>query len=48
MEKLRDRLLTMHTPRAWLAFGGVVLLFALVIPGLNAWTAPDSALHVPE
>jgi urea transport system permease protein len=48
MEKLRDRLLTMHTPRGWLAFGAVLLSFALVIPGLNAWTPPDSALHVPE
>jgi urea transport system permease protein len=48
MEKLRDRLLTMHTPRGWLAFGGVMLLLGLVIPGLNAWTSPGSALHVPE
>jgi urea transport system permease protein len=48
MQKLRDRLLSMHSPRGWLAFGGVFLLIALLVPALNAWTAPDSALHVPE
>jgi urea transport system permease protein len=48
MQKLRERLLAMHSPRGWLAFGGVFLLLALLIPGLNAWTAPGSALHVPE
>jgi urea transport system permease protein len=48
MQKLRERLLSMHSPRGWLAFGGVFLLFALIIPGLNTWTTPDSPLHVPE
>src|SRR5512139_787886 len=46
--RARARLLTMHSPRAWLACAGVFLLLALVVPGLNAWTAPGSALHVPE
>jgi urea transport system permease protein len=48
MQNLRERLLSMHSPRGWLAFGGVFLLIALLIPGLNAWTEPSSALHVPE
>jgi urea transport system permease protein len=48
MQKLRERLLSMHSPRGWLAFGGVFLLIALLLPALNAWTEPSSALHVPE
>ena len=47
-QKLRARLLAMHSLRAWLACAGVFLLFAVAVPGLNAWTAPGSALHVPE
>ena len=48
MQQLRDRLLAIHSPRAWLSFGAVILALAVVLPGLHAWTSPDSALHVPE
>lgn len=48
MQALRDRLLTMHSRRGWLAFGGLLLFILVVIPGLHTWTAPDSPVHVPE
>jgi urea transport system permease protein len=48
MQQLRDRLLAIHSPRAWLTFGVVMLALAVVLPGLHVWTSPDSALHVPE
>jgi len=48
MQQLRDRLLAIHSPRAWLSFGAVILALAVVLPGLHVWTSPDSALHVPE
>ena len=48
MEKLRQRLQAIHSSRAWLALGLVALLLCIVLPGLNAWTSPGSALHVPE
>jgi len=48
MTQLRDRLLTMHSPRAWLAFGGLLIAVAVLLPGLNAWVPVGSPLHVPE
>jgi urea transport system permease protein len=44
---LRDRLLELHAPRAWAVVGGLALLFAVLIPALNALPA-SSALHVSD
>jgi urea transport system permease protein len=38
----------MHSPRGWLAFGGLLLAVAVLLPGLNAWVPVGSPLHVPE
>jgi urea transport system permease protein len=38
----------MHSPRGWLAFGGLLFAVALLLPGLNAWVPVGSPLHVPE
>jgi urea transport system permease protein len=48
MQHLRQRLGAIHSPRAWLVLGLVFLVLCVLLPGLNAWTSPASALHVPE
>jgi urea transport system permease protein len=48
MQKLRQHLQAIHSPRGWLALGLVFLTLCIVLPGLNAWTPPGSMLHVPE
>jgi urea transport system permease protein len=48
MTHLRERLLAIHSPRGWLAFGGLLLAIAVLLPSLNAWVPVGSPLHVPE
>jgi urea transport system permease protein len=48
MTQLRERLLAIHSPRGWLAFGGLLFAIAVLLPALNAWVPVGSALHVPE
>ena len=39
---------TLHSRRGWLTLAAVFTVLCVLLPGLHAWTAPDSALHVPE
>ena len=48
MTQLRERLLAIHSPRGWLAFGALLFAVAVLLPGLNAWVPAGSPLHVPE
>lgn len=48
MQNLRQRLGAIHSSRGWLVLGLVFLVLCLLLPGLNAWTSPSSAFHVPE
>jgi urea transport system permease protein len=43
-----SQLQTLHSRRGWLTLGAVFAVLCVVLPGLHAWTAPDSTLHVPE
>jgi len=38
----------LHTRRGWIVLGVVFALLCGLLPALHAWTAPGSALHVPE
>jgi urea transport system permease protein len=48
MQAALRHLRSLHSLRGWIALGSVFLLFCAVLPALHAWTAPSSALHVPE
>jgi urea transport system permease protein len=48
MQRFREHIRSIHSPRGWLGLGVVFLVLCVLLPALNAWTAPGSALHVPE
>ncbi len=48
MQKLRQHLQGIHSARGWLALGLVFLGLCIILPGLHAWTSPESFVHVPE
>jgi urea transport system permease protein len=48
MERLRQHLRAIHSPRGWLALGLVFIFLCVVLPGLSAWTSPTSFLHMPD
>jgi urea transport system permease protein len=48
MSLLKERLLAIHSRRGWISLGAVLLVLCAVLPALNAWVAPGSALHVPD
>jgi urea transport system permease protein len=48
MQRLRQHISAIHSPRGWLALGLVFLVLCVLLPGLSAWTEPGSIVHVPD